>query len=208
MTPEDKKSLQSTINTVNTYDYALFISPTAVIQTAKLISLSSLKLTIGAIGEATSAALEKAGLNVQLTPGGNKSESLLQHPLLNAAAIKNKRIIIFKGEGGRDLLTNTLSSRGASVFNANVYKRNIPTNFTPLTNLTLQNIDAVLVSSGEGLHNLLTMVVEKSTLMGLTTIVPGERCATIAKELGFKSIVVAANATNNAFIDALEHLDK
>ena len=50
LSPDNTKSLQQAIETVNSYDIALFISPTTVKQTAKHISLTSLTPTIGAIG--------------------------------------------------------------------------------------------------------------------------------------------------------------
>ena len=206
--PDNKDSLQSAINTIDTYDIAIFISPTAVKQTAKHIPLSALKLTIGAIGESTSAVLEKQGLDIQLKPEKYNSESLLLHPLLQSTTVDNKRIIIFKGEGGRELLASTLTSRGADVFNANIYKRCKPTSYTPLPVSTLHNIDVVLVSSGEGLHNLIGMVEDTDTLLALKIIVPGKRCAAIANEAGFKSIITTANATNQSFLDTLCSLDK
>lgn len=205
--PENTDSLNTAIDTVKTYDIALFISPTAVKQTARHINLSTLELSIGAIGDATSSALHEEKLNVDIKPEGHNSESLLKHPLLQTASIKNKRIIIFKGEGGRDLLVDTLITRGANVFSANVYKRIIPEHYEPLTKSTLKSIDVILISSGEGLHNLLRMTEEKDALMALKLIVPGERCALIARELGFKSIITTANATNSSFVDTLCELN-
>ena len=201
--PDNTQSLQQAIETVNSYDIALFISPTTVKQTAKHISLTSLTPTIGAIGNATCSALQKENLIVQIKPEGHNSESLLEHPLLQSDSINNKRIIIFKGEGGRELLTDTLTSRGASVFNANVYRRDRPTLYIPLTKPKLTNINAILVSSGEGITNLFKMTEAVDDLAAIQLIVPGERCASIAKDLGFKSIVTTANATNASFIDTL-----
>ena len=201
--PDNAESLQQAIETVNSYDIALFISPTAVKQTAKHITLTSLTPAIGAIGDATCSTLQKQNLSVQIKPEGHNSESLLEHPLLQSDSINNKRIIIFKGEGGRELLTDTLTSRGASVFNANVYKRDKPKHHTPLTKLELASVNAILISSGEGITNLFSMAEATDDLAIIQLIVPGERCATIAKELGFKSIITTPNATNASFIDTL-----
>ena len=208
LTPDNAESLQQAIETVNSFDIALFISPTTVKQTAKHISLTSLTPTIGAIGDATCSALQKEKLVVQIKPEGHNSESLLEHPLLQSDSINNKRIIIFKGEGGRELLTDTLTTRGASVFIANVYKRDKPKHYTPLTKLELSNVNAILVSSGEGITNLFNMAEAIDDLTSVQLIVPGERCAKIAKDLGFKSIVTTANATNASFIDTLCEINR
>jgi len=200
------ENLQTAIDTVNSYDIAIFISPTAVKRTALHIKLSAIKPTVVAIGEATSSALLEEGVDTAIRPEGQNSESLLEQPSLQPAAINNKRIIIFKGEGGRDLLFDTLTARGASVFNASMYKRKKPEHYVPLSTSALQNIDVILVSSGEGLHNLFDMTPDKSTLMASTIIVPGNRCAGIAKALGFRSVIVTTNATNSSFLGTLYEL--
>lgn len=201
--PVNTASLQHAIDAVDGYDIALFISPTAARQTSKHIKLSALILKIGAIGEATASALEKEQCFVDIKPEGHNSESLLKHPQLQSEFISDKRIIIFKGEGGLKLLSDTLTSRGADVFNSCVYARIKPDDYTPLTKATLKNIDVILVSSGEGLENLTNMTEDKSCLTDLNIIVPGSRCATIAKELGFKSVITSDNATNRSFIHTL-----
>lgn len=201
--PENTESLQHAIGAVNNYDIALFISPTAVKQAAKHISLSSLTPTIGAIGDATCRALQNENLHVQIKPEGHNSESLLEHPLLQSVSIEGKRIIIFKGEGGRELLADSLSNRGATVFNTDVYKREIPKHYSPLTTSELTDIDVILISSGEGITNLLNMTEDIDGLTELQLIVPGARCAKIAKESGFKSIITTENATNASFITTL-----
>lgn len=201
--PDNTASLQHGVDAVDSYDIALFISPTAARQTSKHIKLSALNLKIGAIGEATTSALEKEQCFVHIKPEGHNSESLLKHPQLQSEFISDKRIIIFKGEGGLTLLSDTLASRGADVFNSCVYARIKPNNYTPLTRATLKNIGVILVSSGEGLENLTNMTEDKSCLADLNIIVPGSRCAAIAKELGFKSVITSDNATNHSFIHTL-----
>ena len=190
--PENTASLQHAIDAVGSYDIALFISPTAARQTSKHIKLSALNLKIGAIGEATAAALEKEQCFVHIKPEGHNSESLLKHPQLQPDLISDKHIIIFKGEGGLKTLSDTLASRGADVFNACVYARIKPENYTPFTKATLKSIDVILVSSGEGLENLTSMVEDINTLTESNIIVPGSRCSSIARELGFNSVITSA----------------
>lgn len=205
--PDSTESLQQAIKSVNSYDIALFISPTAVKQTSKHISLSTLTPTIGAIGDATCRALQNENLNVEIKPEGHNSESLLEHPLLQSSSIDGKRIIIFKGEGGRELLADSLISRGAIVFNTVVYKREEPKHYSPLTTSEITDIDVILISSGEGITNLLKMTENIDDLTALRLIVPGERCAKIAKDSGFKSIITTSNATNASFIATLLELN-
>jgi len=201
--PDDTESRQHIVDTIGNYDIAIFISPTAVTKTSEQIPLSMLNLSVAGIGDATCSVLEKNNVSVGIIPQGNDSESLLQHPDLQSSKIRNKKIVIFKGEGGRNLLSDTLKSRGAEVFNAIMYRRIMPTNHVPLPRAVLETIDYILVSSGEGLTNLTNMVEDKNALLRHHVLVPGERCALLATQLGFQSIIKTANATNSACINAL-----
>jgi len=201
--PKDITSLNHAVQTIHSFDIAIFISPTAVTEASKHFDLSSLSLKIAAIGHSTASALKQFALEVEIIPEGNNSESLLDHVLLQSDKIKNKHIIIFKGEGGRNLLFETLTSRGAIVTDVNLYCRTIPTHYTPLSSEQINKTDVILVTSGEGINNLLEMTENKSELLQKQMIVPGSRCLNIAKQHGFNNVVAADNATNPAFIDAL-----
>lgn len=201
--PRDSSSLHHALKTVDDFDFALFISPTAVRKTAEHIHISAFSGQLIALGSATTTALENEGCRVSIKPNGHDSEALLDHPQLQTSLIQGKRIIIFKGEGGRNLLEKTLTERGAITFAANIYRRTQPTKYTPLDLKTLQSLDAILISSGESLNNLVNMAVNKQALFDKTVLVPGKRCKTIAINLGFNSVIETNNATNAAFIEAL-----
>jgi uroporphyrinogen-III synthase len=103
------------------YDLVIFASANAVRFGAALLGQRR-DLTLAAIGPATAQALDQAGYRVSVqSAGGFDSESLLQHPKLNAVA--GSRILIVKGNDGRDLLERELARRGARVSLAEVYRR-------------------------------------------------------------------------------------
>ena len=204
--PEDRSSLLNAIGSIDSFDFALFISPSAVLKTAEHINISELPLQIISLGSSTTKALEAKGCAVSIKPNGHDSEALLQLPQLQASQIKDKRLIIFKGEGGRNLITETLTERGAIIVNANMYRRSMPQHYTALTSDALQSIDVILISSAECLNNLVNMVDNKQTLYDKTILVPGNRCKNTAINLGFKSVIETQNATNAAFIDTLQDL--
>ena len=70
--------------------------------------------------------------------------------------------MIFRGDGGRELLGDTLRARGATVDYVECYRRARPAaDAGPLVRaLERGEIDAVVVSSSEGLRNLFDMVGE------------------------------------------------
>ncbi|MDH3343069.1 MAG: uroporphyrinogen-III synthase [Gammaproteobacteria bacterium] len=195
-------NLDFILNNLSNYDIAIFISPTAVQQTlAKAPSLPE-NLTLAVIGKSTEAVLKKYGYHAKIIPDEFDSESLLLHPDLAADKIANKSIIIFRGVGGRDLLGNTLSERGAKVAFAEVYKRDKNT-LSSLTKSQLKDIDVLTITSNEGLQNLYDLTDYKSDLTKLPIIVPGIRAHQLASSLGFIQIIQASNATDDACLEAL-----
>ena len=188
---------------IGDFAVAIFISPTAVEETLDFLGTPPDGLRIAAIGSRTAAMLESHGLHIDIMPDGHDSESLLQHPDLQQERLDGANIVIFRGEGGRDLLGDTLRSRGAAVFYADMYRRSPPVSSDRLDHY-LNQANIITVSSNEGLQNLYDLASDKNNLTRLPIVVPGKRAYTLAKTLGFSKIHAAENATDGAFIQALE----
>lgn len=200
--PGVSNSREFVSNNIHAFSLAIFISPTAVTRTLQHLQSLPRNLRIAAIGSRTAETLAQAGIHTDILPDGHDSESLLTHPEMQADAIHGANIIIFRGEGGRTLLGDTLTSRGANVVYAEMYSRAKPEPDAD-SDQKLLRTDIVAATSNEGLLNLLDMVSDKSQLRSLPLIVPGARCEHMARILGFKSIIVADNATDNATMNAL-----
>lgn len=202
--PADSQSREYARDHIQEFALAIFISPTAVEKTFEFLTALPAGIRISAIGSRTTRALEAIGLSVDIIPDGHDSESLLEHPQLQAGEISGKKIVIFRGEGGRELLGNTLESRGAEVFYADMYRRSPPTSASQLSQY-LAEADIVAVSSNQGLQNLYDLATDKNSLTRHALVVPGERGFTLAKALGFSNIIIAENATDEACMNALEY---
>lgn len=199
---EESTDLNSIINNLSTFDIAIFISPTAVQKTLDKINTLPEQLTLAVIGRSTDAMLKRQGYQAKIIPDDFNSESLLQHPSLQQDKIVDKSIVIFRGIGGRDLLSSTLTQRGAKVTYAEIYRREK----NPLTSLNheqLARLDALTVTSNEGLQNLFDLTDDKSSLTDLPIIVPGDRAQQLAQKLGFSHIIQASNATDDACLETL-----
>src|SRR5690606_12991659 len=78
-----------------------------------------------AIGRKTGQALRQLGVTELIDPGADlSSEQLLDQPQL--AQPLGQKILLLKGAGGRDEITQTLSQRGATVVALSLYRRVLP----------------------------------------------------------------------------------
>ena len=130
---------------------------------------------------------------------------MLAEPALQS--LNGEKVLIVKGEGGRNLLRQLLRERGAKVDLLTVYRR-LPPDLAPqqLKDLFEQhNFAALLISSGEGLTNMLSLLGEQAVAIVADSrvVVPGQRVAELAAETGLRRITVSENATDEAMLRAL-----
>lgn len=184
------------------FTMAIFISPTAVEQSRIYFPALPEHFTIVSIGNKTTEALEHQNIHVDVEAPDKNTESLLQHPLFQMPKIDGRRILIFRGSGGRALLGDSLIRRGAQVRYVETYQRELPPH-PPLDERKVGELDAITISSNEGLDNLITLMEDPSLLIDIPLIVPSPRAHTLARQHGFKTIITAENATDEAAITAL-----
>ena len=192
-------------------DIVLFVSGNAV--DFGLTAMLGSGATIAAVGPTTRAAIEAGGADVTISSDtGFDSETLLTHPALND--VRDKTIIIVRGESGRELLSDTLRNRGADVRYLSVYRREIrhapPEEIDSLDARFRQGgIDCVTVMSIETLKNLLQLLPPTSleALRKTPLVAPGARVIQTAKELvpGISAIMASGPQSAdmiNALIEA------
>jgi uroporphyrinogen-III synthase len=150
-------------------------------------------LKFAAIGHQTARELALYGIHDILTPHTRfDSETLLALGEMHDVA--NETVVIFRGVGGRDVMADTLKSRGANVIFAECYRRiNPQTDAQSLNNLWHQGqLDAVIVTSSEAMRNLLDMAGESEWLRHVTLCVNHARIAELPLQFGFKVLVTDA----------------
>ncbi len=203
---EDVQELEpilALIDGLERFDLAIFISPSAVAKAMNLIGhrrgdrVWPRGLRIAAIGRGSRRALEQHGFDAVIAPSAHAdSDALLA--LAEMASVAGWRIVIFRGEGGRDLLGDTLRARGADVVYAECYRRTRPRDdCAPLLAAWAGGaVHAVTVSSGEGLSNLHAMLGTpgQQWLRGTPLFVPHARHLQAAEQLGIREVVVAGAA--------------
>lgn len=203
--PADPDAVKAQLKQAGSYDLLIFISVNAVQYAFPLLpDTLPLQQQVAAVGATTAARLEGYGLEPTLVPERFDSEGLLALPAL--ADLSGKRVLIVRGNGGRELLAEVLCERGAQVDYAEAYQRLIPQRNT--TNLVAgwdKWIDAVTVTSTEILDNLFTLLGEAGAakLQQTPLIVVSERQAEYARQRGCRQLYLAANASDAALLKAL-----
>lgn len=158
-----------------------------------------------AVGESTARVLEARGLDVSWPDHDMTTEGLLALPGLQQAG--DRKMLIVKGEGGREALREALEARGARVDTLSCYRREAPELAPEAVQEKLMDtpVSLILISSGEGLDNLsrLLQLQENTNLADTALIVPSERVARRAEELGWRQVSRAGNASDDAMLAAV-----
>jgi uroporphyrinogen-III synthase len=185
------EAAQQQFQQLEQFEILLFISANAARIGLELIRQQRelpANIQVAAVGQATTRTLNQAGVEVDILPQHRfDSEGLLATPQLQAVA--GKRILIVRGEGGRELLATTLRQRGAEVEYAEAYRRTLPqSDPTPLLQAwQQQRLDAAVVTSNQSLDNLLQLVGDAghAPLLQTPLVVISERTREVALERGF-----------------------
>jgi uroporphyrinogen-III synthase len=160
---QDMNPMSEVIDRLEQFDLAIFISPNAVNKAMNQIRAKRTwpqGLRCAAVGKGSAKELERFGCEDVLIPQGRfDSEALLALPELQDMA--GKRVVIFRGEGGRELLGEELIRRGAELTMVECYRRGKPVGADVgglLKQWVRGEIDAITVTSGESMRNLFDLV--------------------------------------------------
>jgi uroporphyrinogen-III synthase len=162
------------------------------------------------VGAATAQILEDHGLDVSFPNEGDDSEALLElASLREAIARPDPRVLILRGEGGRELLAERLREQGASVDYLELYRRELP-HYPPAAlpqRIQVERLNALVVSSGQGFEHLHQLAGEAwPRLAQLPLFVPSPRVAELARAAGARTVVDCRGAGAAALLTALrEH---
>ena len=199
----DRAAVRAAIGPADRYDLVVFVSANAVRFGADILDQRR-DVPVAAIGQATAAALNAAGYRVSLMPEeGVDSESLLAMPQL--AHMSGQRVLIVRGIGGRDLLLEVMTARGAQVQHAEVYIREAAypsmERKAEVEELWRQGgISVYTATSVELLEALIGIVTPRCReLMHSTALVTGsQRVADAATRLGLGSPLILADSADDA----------
>jgi uroporphyrinogen-III synthase len=202
--PVDRAALERAHAALPECDCAIFVSANAVEYGAPDPRRWPAGLMAFAPGPGTAEALAAVGITGARIPATTyDSEGLLALPEL--ADMHGKRVVIFRGDGGRELLGATLAARGARVDYVACYRRAKPQSGVAglAEAFAAGRIDAITITSSEGLDNLWALSDEtmRSAWRTHPTFVPHPRIAARARELGLA--VIATGGSDAGLIAGL-----
>lgn len=208
--PEDPRALAAVHRRLAQFDYAVFVSANAAEFGVGDPSAWPAALPAFAPGPGTAAALGGAGIgDVRQPITTMDSEGLLDLPEFAAPA--GKRVVIFRGGGGRELLGESLTARGAEVTYVDCYRRARPQGGAEglIEAWRERRIDAMTLTSSEGLDNLWEMLDSygRSELAATPVFVSHPRIAERAHALKLARVIVAEPTDAGLIAALLQYFD-
>ena len=158
---KDYAKFDSLLNNLKNYQHVIFISTNAVHFFVERFKSLAIKLPnhiiFSSIGPTTQKALEKTfNINVYCPKKTYDSKHLIKNKIFNN--LQNKKVLIIRGEGGREVLKDMLEKKGSEVHYGECYIRNyLPINLNKLKN-EAENYNSIflIISSYESAKHFLT----------------------------------------------------
>ena len=202
----DQSALWAALGELDSYALVAFVSPNAIDAAFAHVQAWPRQVALAVLGEGSRAALARHGLDETnatiLGPQDatrSDSENLLQS--LDLTALKGKRVLIVRGESGRELMAEGFRAAGAEVSVVPAYRRSVPV-LTPelashLVALLAEPNDWILTSSEalRGLFGLLELVDPSlvAKMQQQHAIVPHARIAETAATLGMTHVTLTGS---------------
>ena len=212
----DDAPLRAALASLERYALVVFVSPNAVDHAfAHRDGIWPHALPIGVVGPGSVQALARHGVAapayrvISPTSGADDeaasfdSEGLFAaiDASLGAASLDGKRVLIVRGDGGREWLADRLREAGAEVETVAAYRRIVPEpsigGWARVHALLAGMPHAWLLTSSEGVRNLHELAQEHLTADEITQlkhaqlVAPHPRIAQTARALGFDRITVS-----------------
>jgi uroporphyrinogen III methyltransferase / synthase len=211
--PDDAEPLRRAIGRLKSYDWLVVTSARAVPPILDACSAVGVEprdalaagLRICAVGPATSAALETAGLPVSLVPGQFIAEGIVEG-LLAGGIQPGTRVLLVRAQEGRDVIPRSLEAFGVHVDVAPAYRTvEDPVAASELMEVLLTGeLDVLTFTSGSGVRSFARAAGERGPLPPeIGCIVIGPATADVARELQVPVHAVAHPHTLEGLVTAV-----
>lgn len=208
---DDTSLLQAVLDDIDSYAMVSFVSPNAIDASFALRKIWPQHVALSVMGEGSRTTLAQHGIDATThtiisprDPEQTDSQTLLQ--ALDLQALRDKKVLIIRGESGRELLSDALRAVGVLVTQVAAYRRAAPQLDTTTRDQLRKLINTPndwLVTSSEALRILMQMVRQITDESGVVKtqhkkiIVPHMRIAETARMLGFTNVVLTGSGDEN-----------
>lgn len=204
-TPEQRTLLQDLDN----FSHVIAVSPFAARLLLDHIDNWWPQMPLGlqwyGVGSGTSSVFARSGLKARQPKQGWTSEALLELPSLQNLA--GDKVLLARGEQGRELIRETLEQRGAKVSVMPLYRRAQPYYPPEQVDEIFGDFrpEVVIALSGETLNNLNELATDHHTsLRKALVVIPAERVARQAEAAGFRNLIVPAGLDDQNLVASVE----
>jgi uroporphyrinogen-III synthase len=186
----DEATFDGLAQRLDDFDYVFFVSANAVEHGVAAIRARRAwppGPAVATVGPGSAKALREAGFNEVLVPAERfDSEGMLELPEFSADQIAGRRVLILRGDAGRELFADALRERGADVEVAACYRRHFP----PISVEALDAADALTLTSSEAVRHLAKLLRQQQfeALFARPVFTPHPRIAAAAREEGFAEV--------------------
>ncbi len=203
----DETPLQLALQDVSDYAMVAFVSPNAIAATFAIRSDWPKDMVFAIMGEGSRHALAAHGVNAANAtiisprdPDRTDSQTLLQ--ALDVAGLRGKKVLIMRGESGRELLADALRAAGVLVTQVAAYRRaasGLDINRARQLEKLLDGNNDWVVTSSEALRILMQMAesvggsVSVAKMQQQKIFVPHVRIAETAQMLGLHNIILTGS---------------
>ena len=209
----DTTPLRAALDRLQDFTLAAFVSPNAIDATFVHIHQWPTEVALAVMGESSRRALARHGVTADryritspLDARRSDSQTLLE--ALDLTRLRSGKVLILRGETGRELLADALRSAGAQVEQIAAYRRSA-TVLTPTLATELQHLldtdNCWVITSSEALQVLMQLVAQVDPEGGVVKIqrkklfVPHMRIQEVAQTLGFDSVVLTDAGDDGLF---------
>ena len=209
--PESWAPLDAAIGRLEEFDYLILTSVNGVEKLLERIQACGRDvaeigtLEVGAIGPATAAELERAGVRVDFVPKEYRAEGLIE--ALEGRDLHGKLFLIPRAKVARDLVPRILTGRGARVEVVEAYRTALPT-LPPeiLYQLRAGPPDLVTFTSSSTAINFARLIEERNLMApaAVKAASIGPVTSGTARQLGFEVVVEAEESTIPGLVEAIK----
>ncbi|MGZ5201707.1 MAG: uroporphyrinogen-III synthase [Telluria sp.] len=199
----DQSALKDALARLHEYALVAFVSPNAIDAAFAHIASWPDGVAIAVLGEGSRAALAQhhvrcATIYSPAQGDASDSEHLLR--AIDLARLAGQRVLIVRGESGRELMAEGFAAAGAQVVTVASYRRAVPALTAPFAQqlrILLEGANDWIITSSEALRGLVERVRELDPVAGVAKlqqqhlIVPHARIAETAQSLGMPQVTLS-----------------